>query len=754
MDFSRIEAKLQPLREKLERVLQRFKNDRSWGYKTLGIAIAATFALNVALYTTCGFRGCPDPMRLVAYQPGGASVLLDRNGKKFADLAPVQREVVKLSSLPDYVSSAFVAVEDKRFYDHKGVDWIRVGGAAFRNVLSGGIDQGSSTITMQLSRNVFSDRLKASDKSLRRKIFEARVAKKIERKFLKQEILELYLNHIYFGGGAYGIQSAARYYFEKPASKLKLHEAAMLAALPKAPSHYDPRNKAKRARARRDLVLDLMAQHGFISADKASEAKERRLGATRDAPGFHGQRPLGAYFAQLVRKEVEDRLGEDVYTQKLRIYTTLDITAQTAAEEELSRQLRAVERGGYGRVRGSTYGSYDQWKPEGPQYLQGAVVVMETETGDLLALVGGRDHRHSRFNRATLARRQSGSAFKPFVYAAALERGYAPTQPIMDSPVTLVSNGRSWQPRNYDNDHYGMLSLRSSLAYSRNIPSVRLAAALGRDDIARMAKATGISGEIRNTPMVALGITEVTPMELTAAFGAFAGIGYKSTPRLILAVEDANGKVLYKSEVKRERAIDPAVAYVLTDILQDAVQQGTGTAVREAGFYGPVAGKTGTTSDGADVWFVGYTPDVVAGVWVGYDERRPLPARATGGSVSAPIFGRMMARIYRKRDMPRAFVAPDNVVMRFVDPESGLVLEDGCYPNYGTAQREVFIADHEPETVCPRRGGYDVFEAIGDFIGDIFGGDSHTPEPEDDVTADGTRDVLGAGKLKKKPKQN
>ena len=754
MDFSQIEAKMQPLRDRADQLIARFKTDRRWGYKTLGIAIAVTYALNFALYSTCGLRGCPDPMRLVAYQPGGASVLLDRNGKKFADLAPVQREVVKLSSLPDYVPSAFVAVEDKRFYKHKGVDWVRVGGAAFRNMLSGGIDQGSSTITMQLSRNVFSDRLKASDKSLRRKLFEARVAKKIERKFSKQEILELYLNHIYFGGGAYGIQSASRYYFEKPASKLKLHEAALLAAMPKAPAHYDPRNKAKRAKERRNLVLDLMAQQGFISGDKAIEAKERRLGATRDAPGFHGQRPLGAYFAQLVRKEVEDRLGEDVYTRKLRIYTTLDVTAQTAAEEELGKQLRAVERGAYGRVRAATYGSYDEWRPEGPQYLQGAAVVMEVETGDVLALVGGRDYRHSRFNRATLARRQSGSAFKPFVYAAALERGYAPTQPIMDSPVTLVSNGRSWQPRNYDNDHYGMLSMRSALAFSRNIPSVRLAAAIGRADIARIAKAAGIDGEIQNTPMIALGITEVTPVELTAAFGAFAGIGDKATPRLVLAVEDADGKVLYRSEVKRQRVIDPAVAYVLTDMLQDAVQQGTGTAVRDAGFYGPVAGKTGTTSDGADVWFVGYTPDIVASVWVGYDERRPLPARATGGSVSAPVFGRMMARIYRKRDMPSSFVAPDNVVMRFVDPESGLVLEDGCYPRYGTAQREVFIADHEPETICPRRSDYNVFEALGDFIDDIFGGGSHTPEPEDDVTADGSRDVLGAGKLKKKERQN
>ena len=752
MNFRRIRdalrIRLRPLKDRLDPFIFRFR-DRRWGYRILALSIAAVGILDYTLYATCGLRGCPDPMRLVAYQPGGASILLDRNGRKFADLAPVQREVIKLASLPDFVPAAFVAVEDKRFYTHHGVDWVRVLGAGFRNIMSGDLDQGSSTITMQLSRNIFSDRLQASDKSLRRKIFEARVAKKIERKFSKQEILELYLNHIYFGGGAYGIQSAARYYFEKPASKLRLNEAASLAAMPKAPAHYDPRSKPQRARARRDLVLDLMAQQGFITGAKAIEAKERKLGATRDAPGFHGQRPLGAYFSQLVRKEVEERLGEDVYTRKLRIYTTLDANAQAAAEEELNRQLRAVDRGAYGAVRGPTYSSYDQWKPEGPQYVQGSAVVMEVETGDVIALVGGRDFRHSRFNRATLARRQSGSAFKPFVYAAALGRGYAPTQPIMDSPVRLVSNGRTWEPRNYDNDHYGMLTMRSALAYSRNIPSVRLAAAVGRDDIARMAHSAGIKGDVANTPMVALGITEVTPLEMTAAFGAFAGIGYRSEPRFVLAVEDENGQVLYRSEVKRQRAIDPAVAYVLTDMLTDAVQSGTGTGVRDAGFYGPVAGKTGTTSDGADVWFMGYTPDLVAGIWVGYDERRPLPSRATGGSVSAPVFGRMMSRIYRNRDMPSSFVAPDNVVMRFVDPESGLVLEEGCYPDYGTAQREVFIADFEPETVCPRRSHYDVFEALGDFIDDVFGG-SHRPEPEDGVTADGSRDVLGAEKLKRR----
>ena len=716
--------------------------------KLLLLAVVATLVGDYTLYATCGLKGCPDPRQLVAYQPGGASVIYDRRGRRFADLAPVEREMVKLADLPDYVGQAFVAVEDRRFYKHHGVDWTRVAGAAWRDMTSGGIDQGSSTITMQLSRNIFSDRLKASDKTLRRKLFEAHVAKQIERKFTKREILELYLNNIYFGGGAYGVQSASRYYFGKPASKLKLHEAALLAAMPKAPSHYDPRNQPERARQRRNVVLQLMAEQQYISAENANAAKNRSLGVTDDAPAFRGMPPLGAYFVQIVRKQLEDQLGEDLYRRKLRIYTTLDVNAQRAAEEEMRRELSYVESGALGGVSGPGYASYDHYSAEGPKYLQGALVSVDVHTGDVLALVGGRDIRHSRYNRAVLARRQAGSAFKPFVYAAAISKGYVSSQPIMDEPVQLVSNGRTWEPRNYDNEYYGLVSMRKALALSRNIPSVRLAAAVGHDDIESMARAAGISGAVQNTPMVALGITEVTPIELTYAFAAFAGMGTRPQPRFVLAVRDENGDIMYRTTIKTESRLDPGVAYVITDMMRDVVDYGTGTAVRAAGFNLPVAGKTGTTSDGADVWFVGYTPDIATGVWVGYDERRPLPSHATGGSVSAAVFGRVMRRMYRTRAQPGDFEVPNNVVFRFVDPESGLVLENDCVPREGNAAREVFLKSSEPETICPRHQNENLFEALGSFLGKIFGGDEGTPEPEPGVTADGSRDVLGAGRVK------
>lgn len=692
--------------------------------RIMGVAVATVLVFDYTLYATCGLRGCPDPSRLAAYQPGGASVLLDRHGRKFADLAPVEREMVKLADLPDFVSRAFIAVEDKRFYRHHGVDWKRVAGAAVRNISSGNIDQGSSTITMQLSRNVFSDKLKASDKTLRRKLFEARVAKRIERKFTKREILELYLNHIYFGGGAYGIQSASRFYFGKPASKLKLHEAALLAALPKAPSHYDPRNHATKAKERRNFVLQLMAAQRFIDEEHSVDAQQRRLGVTDEPPGLRGTPPLGAYFVQIVRRQLEEKLGDDVYTKKLRVRTTLDITAQRAAEEELIRQLRTLSRD-----------------------VQGSVVMMEVETGDVLALVGGRDIRRSRWNRALLARRQAGSAFKPFVYAAAIEEGYPPSQPVMDSPVRLASNGAEWEPRNYDDQFYGLLSLRSAFAYSRNIPSVRLAAAVGHDKIAKMAHSAGISAGVANTPMVALGITEVTPMELTAAIGTFAGMGTRAEPRYIVSVTDEDGEVVYRSAVKTEQRIDPAVSYMITDMMRDVVDYGTANAIRSVGFGGPVAGKTGTTSDGADVWFVGFTPDVVGSVWIGYDERRPLPGHASGGGLSAPVFGRILRRMYRTRPLPRGFVVPDGVVRRLVDPESGMVLEQGCIPRYGNPTNEVFLRDAVPESICPQHENENIFEAIGDFLGQVFGEARRAPEPDPGVRADGSRDILGAGRI-------
>ena len=654
--------------------------------ETLAAGIAA-MVVAAGLWQTCGISGCPDVGVLSAYQPNGAPVLLDRSGEHFADLAPFERVVVELESLPPHVAQAFLAVEDKRFFRHRGVDWWRVIGAAAANLRSGGFSQGSSTIPMQLARNVFPDKVPAGERTLRRKFLEVRVAQDIEARFEKDEILELYLNHIYFGGGAYGIDAAARRWFDIPATDLSVAQAALLAALPKAPTHYDPRFRPEAARARRDLVIALMESQQRIDAEAAEEARATEI-RVRDRPVSGADDDVvGEWFIDVVRAQLEDHFGDRLYRSRMRIHTTMDVRAQRAAEEELTKQLRSLD----GRVR----------KGDGP--LQGAVVLLDARSGDVLALVGGRDHDASRYNRAVLGQRQVGSAFKPFVYAAAIGEGFPPSQLIDDSPLRMeLSRNDVWEPRNYDGRFEGAVSMRQALVRSRNIPTIRLAAAVGTDDVARMAKGTGIAGDIPTEPSMALGTVSMSPLELATAYTAFATLGDAARPRFIRRVESASGEVLMETKVERVGAVDPAVAYILTDILRDAVDYGTGTAVRAAGFRGPVAGKTGTTSDATDAWFVGYTPELVGTVWIGYDRPSSIASAATGGGLAAPVWGRMMRRVQANRTTPEPWRRPPGVVEAIIDPESGLVLADDCRPRWGDGVTEIFLAGHLPEASCPR----------------------------------------------------
>ncbi|NIP83331.1 MAG: hypothetical protein GWM90_30535, partial [Gemmatimonadetes bacterium] len=336
------------------------------------------------LWRTCGLAGCPNVEVLTAYQPGNAPVVLDRAGGEVARLSPVSRELVALEGLPDVVAEAFMAVEDRRFREHGGVDWRRVVGSLLANVRAGGVEQGGSTITMQLARNVFPDRLPGQERTLRRKLLEVRVAREIEDHFTKDEILELYLNHIYFGGPIYGIETAARHYFGVGASGLDLAQAATLAAMPKAPNSYDPRDHPERARERRDLVLSLMVAQGRVDSAAAAGARDRRIRTVRRRPPPERGPSSAPYFVRAVRRSLEARLGDALYTRPYRIHTTLDPSAQAAAESALTRQLRAIERGAYGRPGGGTYyGAPDAVGPEGTRYLQGAVVVLDADSGDV-----------------------------------------------------------------------------------------------------------------------------------------------------------------------------------------------------------------------------------------------------------------------------------------------------------------------------------------------------------------------------------
>src|SRR5688500_599713 len=506
----------------------------------------------------CFFQGCPDVHRLGAHVAGGAPVLLDRNGKEFADLAPAEGELVKLSSLPKHVPEAFIAIEDQRFRDRGAVDLRRVVGALWSNVRSGGVEEGSSTITMQLARNVFPDALPGRKRTFRRKILEVRVAHEIEGEFTKDQILEMYLNHIYFGNGATGIEAAARHYFGVPASRLSLAQAATLAALPKAPTHYDPRKHPKAALERRNLVLTLMQEQKRITAAEAEAAKRSPLGVSGRPRVQRAAAPVAAWFVDEVRRELEEQIGSDLYRERLRIHTTLERHAQPAAEEALARQLAAIESGALGPFNGPRYTAAMEAGSEQTPYLQGAVVAMESATGDVLAWVGGRDYRHSHFDRVRQSRRQAGSAFKPFVYAAALQSGRALNQALVDEPLRIsTDNRRAWEPKNFDGTFDGRVTMRDALVRSKNVPTVRLAQEVGISRVQDLAEDAGLEPPIPDQPSMALGTIAVSPLEITGAFTTFANLGTRVTPRVITKVEDAEGKVIWEAdEPKREEVLD------------------------------------------------------------------------------------------------------------------------------------------------------------------------------------------------------
>src|SRR5688572_12793808 len=560
-----------------------------------GFAVLMLVAGGV-LWQRCGISGCPDVDKLRGYMPDEASVIVDHSGVEIGKLFVERRTVVALDSLPKYLPAAFIAMEDRRFWDHNGVDWRRVFGAAWKNIKELGIEEGSSTITMQLARNVFPENLPANQKTIWRKIGEARVAREIEKQFSKEDILQMYLNQIYFGQGAWGIEAAAQEYFGKPSAKLTLSEAAILAALPRAPSKLNPRTNRDLALEGRKLVLERMVEEEMISTAEAEEATNTKLRLRHGKLKTNDPAP---YFVEAVRNILEHELGDAIYSDGYKIYTTLDGELQRTLEQELSKQLNAIERGAYGGFRHQTFAAAraDTTDEEsGTKYLQAAAIFMDTRSGDIRALIGGRNYEDSEFNRALQAKRQPGSAFKPFVYAAAFDQGYSPTHRLMDRPLRLVLDRRNvWEPKNYDGTYADVVTMRQALTQSRNVPTVRLATEIGISRVIDMARQMGLSGRIPAVPSVVLGSAEVTPIEMTSAFAAFANLGDRPDPRFVTQVTDRNGNVVWSSQPTRQRVIEPTTAFLTTSLMQDVVDRGTATAVRAVGYSDPAAGKTGTT---------------------------------------------------------------------------------------------------------------------------------------------------------------
>ena len=695
----------------------------------------------VAAWTRACAGTCPTAETIENFAPRQASLVLDARGGVLGQFYRERRTLIQIDSLPHHVPMAFVAIEDKRFFEHEGVDPVRIVAAVRDNIIKGWGGPGGSTISMQLARNLFPQQLPASETSVRRKVAEIKLAMQMERRFTKRRILELYLNHIYLGSGSYGVEAAARTYFGKPARQLSVVEAATIAGLPQAPSAYDPRRHPERAERRRNVVLQAMADARVITQAQADEGKQTPLalappGGARGAP----------YFVEAVRRELEDRFGELLYTGGLRIHTAIDPVLQRTSEQALEEQLRQIERGTYGGFRGPTYPQFTAALEPGEAvthtpYLQGIVVALDPATGLVRALVGGRDFRQSQFNRALQALRQPGSAFKPFVYAAALEHGRSPASGISDGPLSISVGSEVWSPKNYDGSYGGYTSLRSALRNSRNLATIRLGRETGIENVRALAARTGLETRIPGYPSVYIGSAGVYPIDMMAAYASFANGGWRVEPQLVARVENHRGELLWAPAPAPRRAVEPGIAWILTDMLREVVDRGTGYLARDPGvgrlpYEVPAAGKTGTTNDNTDVWFVGYTPDLLAGVWMGFDTPRPIIAGGTGGTLAVPVWARVMRTAYANRRPPEPWSRPGDVVMRRVS--GGRVLSAEC----GGGTPDFFAAKHAPAGSCPQRATTPEFvDPTPELPGrPVFPGQKREPSPEDFITPGAERE--------------
>ena len=644
----------------------------------LGLVFFGGFGFGGALAAwslVCRGNRCPSVQVLKSYQPSQTSKLYAVDGRFVAELGAERRTLVKFEDIPQHVRDAFVITEDKRFYWHGGIDWFRIPGSAWSNIRAGSFAEGFSTITMQLARNIFPDHISREKsisrwrESLIRKIKEGKVALAIEREYPKNKVLELYLNQINLGSGAFGIETASQRYFGKSVRDLNLAEAATLAAIPKAPTRYNPRRYPDRAIMRRNTIIELMRRNGAISDDEASLAKAYPLQLARGVESGD----VAPYFVEWIRQQLEKKFGERLYDEGLRVYTTLDLDLQTAADRALESQLRTIEGGKYGKFSHTTFEQYvargssgttASDSPESP-YLQAAFVAIDPRNGSVRALIGGRDFDDSKFNRATQALRQPGSTFKPFVYATALQHGRTPATVYDDSPVALSQvDGSTWTPQNYDLAFQGPMTMRRGLAQSRNIVAIRAGMDVGERSVIETARRFGLQTEIPPYPSIHIGSADVYPIQLIGAYSVFANLGTRVEPNGILRVENQRGEVLWAPAPRRTQVLGSGEAWLMVSMMKDVVQRGTAAgSVWGAGFRTPSGGKTGTTNDGADVWYVGYTADLVAGVWMGFDRPKKIMSNAQGGRLAAPAWTQFMMEVYRRKPAPPDWPRPASVTV-------------------------------------------------------------------------------------------
>ena len=664
--------------------------------------------------------GLPDRTALRAIgDMAQSTTILDAADKPVFTIFKEQRIDVPLERMSPNLIKAVVSVEDQRFYEHGGVDAIRVMAAVVKNFETGRRAEGGSTITQQLARQNFLSR----DKTYRRKLKEVILAAYIEKMYSKDEILELYMNKVYLGDGLYGVEAAARGYLGKSASDLSVDEAALLAGLIQSPSSYAPTVNLDRAVARRNVVLQTMVSSGAIDKEAAERAKGSRV---RLKNALEIKETFGLYFKEQVRRELVERFGwQRVYRGGLRVFTTLDADLQQEAEKLVEKALAEIER----RPR---YPHVPRAKQppakegELANYLQGALVAMDPSTGHVRAMVGGRDFGESRFNRAVQAKRQAGSAFKPFVYAAALEAGYSPASLItnLDQPIETPQGG--WIPED-EHSTASSMTIRAALKTSSNRAAVQMLNTVGIPKAVSYAEKLNV-GTPPSVPSLALGASEVTLVSLTAAYGAFANEGVVRQPLLIRKVEDADGQILYTGEGRSHRAVSETTAFLMSSMLADVINAGTAYRARQSGFTLPAAGKTGTTNDYVDAWFIGYTKHLVTGVWVGFDQPATITSNGYAGDLAVPLWANFM-KVATKGDKADWFDRPAGISGANVCRISGKLPNDGCNSvevvnrNGGTDSRsmiytEYFVKGTQPTTLCTLHPS----PSLMDRLAGLFGG--------------------------------
>ena len=714
----------------------------------------------------------PDVSKLEDYTPPLSTRVLAKDGTPVASFGDQRRVLIPYKDIPKVFEQALLAVEDSSFYRHSGIDIRGILRAAWYDVTHFTLEQGASTLTQQLARNLFPDVLKP-EKTAHRKIQEMLLALEIERRYTKQEILRLYCNQVYMGQGRYGIEAGSRYFFGKPAKQLNLAEAALLAGLVQRPEGLSPHRHPERAVKRRNHVLDRMAEEGYIreATSRAAQKEPLRLAPAREIAD------LAPYFVEEVRRLLQAKYGdESLYQAGLEVRTTIDPRLQKLANTAVDLGLRELDKrqGWRGvKVRVPSGESPETWSPPswregvepgevadavvvsvsqahahvragpyrgalGPEQIawtgrtyassllktgdvirvrieagerggeptfhleqdprvEAALLAIEPATGAIRALVGGFDFRRSEFDRAIQARRQCGSAFKPFVYAAALSRGMTPAQTLLDEPTVFIDPETfvPYQPENYGDRYYGTLTLRHALEKSVNIATVKLLDRVGFPPVIDLARRLGISTEMKPYPSLALGAFEVSLLDLTSAYGAFANQGVRVEPHLLDDVRSNNGEILERAKPGVQDAVSPQIAHLMNRLLEGVVTDGTGAAAAELGR--PLAGKTGTTNDFTDAWFIGYAPDLVVGVWVGFDEKKSLGDRVTGAQAALPIWKTFMQTAYEGR-APEDFPIPPGVSIASIDATTGLKASDaaGCAPVIS----EAFIDGTEPTAYC------------------------------------------------------